>query len=571
MTLTSPRGFLLERLEGNPGSMSYWSGLFTRVAGDLGELRSATQSATDLPGVGLSITAARDDAAELVSALRPAIAEAELLASVLQRYADAFTSSAEAANRLIDDIEDAHAEWTRRSDAALTAGMEALASSRTEADSAAEDNENAAEAVRLRDEAEDALDALWLEWESRYDSWDSAYDTALAELAGGTNVPLTADARTLLDDLLAANSAQEVRDLWLQHPELHGELSEAHPEIIGNLDGIPYADRHEANFTHLERVHESDLAEPLRSEIDALWNEIVRHGSKLIAFDPTGSGQLTAAVAIGDVDTADSVSVLISGMNSGVGDLPSWSASARALNEAVDGADGSGSSATVVWFGYDTPSIPEEPWMDRAEDGAAALRSFLHGLDVEAPSARTTVIAHSYGSTTAALAIGSEPGGIGVDNFIAVGSAGFPDDPQVLQNLQTGPQVYATLSEGDMWARIGRDTAPDHGTSPETLPGTIEFGSDGGYELNPDGTLATDSTHDGAELAGTPGHGSHVGGNSFPWENEDNGYLSAGTESFYNIQQIVITGEPGTSMDGPGSGSSLWDLPDWMPFDPYRF
>ena len=34
MTLTSPnRGYPLERLEGNSGSMSWWSGAFSRVAG----------------------------------------------------------------------------------------------------------------------------------------------------------------------------------------------------------------------------------------------------------------------------------------------------------------------------------------------------------------------------------------------------------------------------------------------------------------------------------------------------------------------------------------------------------
>lgn len=46
-----------------------------------------------------------------------------------------------------------------------------------------------------------------------------------------------------------------------------------------------------------------------------------------------------------------------------------------------------------------------------------------------------------------------------------------------------------------------------------------------------------------------------------------------GSESFYNIQQIILTGEPGTEMDGEGSESGFWDLPDWLewlPVDPYR-
>lgn len=571
MSLVSPLlGIALERLEGSPGSMSWWNGVFTRIASDLDALRTATQAANDLPGIGQSVTAARSDAAELVAALAPDIAEAELLASVLQQYADAFSSSAEAANRLIDDIEDADAEWQRLADEAEHAGLQALSASRLELDTAAADNDAASEAVADRDRAKTTLDALWAEWDGHYQSWDAAYDAALSQLAGAGST-LTGSARDFLDELLAAGGPAEVRRLWNEYAELQGEVVAAHPEIIGNLDGVPYDVRHAVNLQRLEEVRASGPDETMSTQVEALWDEVMYNGGTLISFDPDGAGQLTAAVAYGNVATADDVSVLISGMNSGVSDLPSWAATARELNAAVDYARGTTASATVVWFGYDTPNELEEPGMQRAEEGAAALASFLRGLDVEAPAAQASVIAHSYGSTTAALAIGSDPAGLGVDDLIVVGSAGFPDDPQVLQNLQTGPQVFATLSEDDLWARIGRDTAPDHGTVPETLPGTVEFGSDGGYTRNDDGSLASDGAH-GEELTGTPGHASHSGGNGLPGEPSGaNGYLASGTESFYNIQQIIVTGEPGTSLDGPGSGAGFWDLPDWLPFvNPYR-
>lgn len=81
--------------------------------------------------------------------------------------------------------------------------------------------------------------------------------------------------------------------------------------------------------------------------------------------------------------------------------------------------------------------------MSRAEDGAAALRSYLLAVRALSPDADVNVIAHSYGSTTAALAIGSEADGLGVTSFIAVGSAGFPNDPIVVENLSNGgpPQL----------------------------------------------------------------------------------------------------------------------------------
>src|SRR5690606_3303236 len=150
--------------------------------------------------------------------------------------------------------------------------------------------------------------------------------------------------------------------------------------------------------------------------------------------------------------------------------------SAKELNASIPD-----DSATVLWFGYDSPNLLEEPGMSRAEDGAAALSSYLRAVRTLSPDADVNVIAHSYGSTTAALAIGSRPDGLGVTSFIAVGSAGFPNDPVVSENLSNGqpPQVYATISEDDAVARIGRMTAPNHSASPEAMGGVTVFDSDG--------------------------------------------------------------------------------------------
>ncbi|KAA9084975.1 alpha/beta hydrolase [Microbacterium radiodurans] len=563
MSLTSPnRGYPLERLEGNAGSMSWWSGAFGRVAGSLGDLRTSVQAATDLDGVGASIRAARSDAQEVAGALAAEIAEAELLSGVLQRYADAYSSSAEAANRLIDDIESAHASWTTASAEANEAGLRALWTSRSgEPADVRRTNEAAQDAMATRDAAASDLADLWEQFETHYSAWDTAYDAALAELAGGAGPAMTAASRSLLDQLLAADTPQEVLELWLAHPELHDEIAGAHPDIIGNLDGIPYDVRGQVNRERLEALRATQPDGALGEDVAALWEELTDGPPfpLLISFDPNGSTQTTAALAYGDLASATDINVLVPGMNSTVAGIGEWGDSARALNNAGPGL------ATIAWFGYDSPNEIEEPGMDRALDGAAALRSFLLGVDAVHPTAEKAVIAHSYGSTTAALAIGSRPDALGVDQFIAVGSAGFPSDAQVLSNLQNaeGLQMYATLSENDAWARIGRDTSfgGAHGTVPETLPGVIEFGSDGGYAA------------DGEHLAPTPGHAAHEGGNSPLPSGDGEGYLVEGSESFYNIQQIILTGEPGTEMDGEGSEGGFWDLPDWLrwlPVDPYR-
>lgn len=549
MSLTSPnRGYPLERLEGSSGSMAYWSTLFTRVAERLGDLRTAVHSAQELPGVGHAVTAVRADADGIAASLPGDIAEAQLLAGVLQRYADAFDAHAKAANDLIDDIETAHAEWSRLDIAADRAGRAAMAAAYGDDQSEIDSTTDAVnEAIGDRDAAEDVLDELWSQYERLYGDWDAAYDAALAELAGGTGVALTNEARDLLADLLAAAGPEEVARLWAENPELQQELIDNHPAIVGNLDGVPWDVRAAVNAARLDQLLETEPAGPHRDDLEAIARALNTGGTpapNLISFDPDGSEQVTAAIAYGDLSTASEINTLVPGMKGNVHDLQSWGESAKALNSSV----GPG-SATVVWFGYDTPELLEEPAMDRAEDGAASLRSYLLAVRALSPSADVNVIAHSYGSTTAALAIGSQPDGLGVTSFIAVGSAGFPNDAAVLENLTNGepPQIYATISEDDAIARVGRATAPGHPVSPERLPGTTVFDSDGGVSAS------------GESLPSATGHDALGPG----------AYLEPGSESFYNVSEIIQTGEPGTVRGGEGSTQGFWDAGNWWISDEY--
>ena len=547
MSLTSPnRGYPLERIEGNAGSMASWVGTFDLVAEDLGDLRDRAQRVTDLPGVGDAITRARGDAQAIASPLRSTIAEAELLSSVLSAYADAFSACAVPANRMIEEIEGAHATWATAQHEAEQAGLKALWSSRSgpedDADAA---NEDAREAMSSADGAKQVLDELWLTWESLYSSWDEAYDRAMSSLVSGVATLLTNDERALLDDLLAADDPAAVLKLWNDNPALRDALAAQYPDIIGNLDGIPFDVRAEANLRRLTELHArlETLAEPLKSDVSALWDEVTKakNGGKLISFDPNGAEQTTAAVWYGPLDSTN-VSVLVPGMLSQVEKIWEFGASARDLIADTG-------NAAIAWFGYDSPDFPEEPSMTRAQNGAPALRSFLLGLDAQASEPVITVIAHSYGSTTAALAIGSSPDGLGVDRFITVGSAGLPDDESILANLQSpdAPRIYATMSGNDFWAPVGQLTAWGHHTDPSSLDGVTIFDSDGGVDA------------DGRELLSTPGHSAHTGVN-FPGQNAPGGYLLAGSESFYNVRQIVLTGEPGTEPGGEGSEKGYWDL-----------
>jgi len=544
MSLSSPnRGYVLEKIDGNAGSMASWVRTFDEVAEELGHLRDRAQRVTELPGIGKAITTTRGAAQTLLGPTRSGITDAELLSRVLAGYADAYSASAVPANRMIEEIENAHAAWKRAAGEAEQAGLKALWSSRSgPEDEAATANQDARDAMAAADTAKSSLDALWATWEGLYTAWDEAYDKALSSLVSGASVLLTNDEKALLDALLAAKDPAAVRKLWDENPALRDALAQQYPDIVGNLDGIPFDVRAAANLRRLTALHDrlSSLEEPLKNEVTALWNEVMLNKGQLVSFDPNGSEQTTAALWYGPFD-AKNVSTLVPGMMSEVGGIGEFGTSARDL------ISGTGDAA-IAWFGYDSPNFAEEPAMSRAQDGAPALRSFLLGLDAQPGTRTINVIAHSYGSTTAALAIGSSPDGLGVDRFITVGSAGLPDDDKVLANLQGegGPRVYATTSENDFWAPIGKLTGWGHHTDPSSLDGVTNFDSDGGVDSS------------GKPLLSTPGHSAH-GGANFPWEHESGGYLEKGSESFYNVRSIVTTGEPGTESGGEGSAEGFWD------------
>lgn len=543
MSLISPtEGYPLERIEGDPGAMSDAHEALVDAGEGLSGLSTAATQAQDLPGQGESITAARGDADDLITAVDPAIDEARLLARVLLDYSDAYETYAEHANAMIPDIEEAHAQWQSLSTAAQEAGRAALDAAEGDDQAAAEQAMQASdEACAARDRAKAELDALWQDFERYYGQWDDAYDDALVRLATSTGKDLSPEARDLLADLLSADSPAEVAEIW-READAHErrKLRHSRADIIGNLHGVPYDVRAAVNKHHLKSLLASgDIPDGKRAELQALAQELKTGPPppQLVSFDVDGAEQVTAAFAYGDLDDASHINVLVPGMKSNVKGMPSWGTSARDINAEVPG-----DTATIVWFGYDSPGYLEETMMGRAADGAASLSGLLGGIGSLEPGAQTSVVAHSYGSTTAALAIGSEPGGLGVDKFITVGSAGFPEDKDVLANLQTGPQVYSTRSPADLWAPVGSNTSFGHGVVPSDLSFVHEFGSDGGVSA------------DGDDLALTPGHSAHTGGNGMPWDDgETPGYLMEGSESFYNVKHIIATGEPGTQLDGPGS------------------
>lgn len=559
MSLTSPnRGWTLEEIE-------YDSGQLEGIHADLGKLTDAGGNAQivlrnidgGLEGRGQSITLVQRESGLLANRMNPTIASLGRIADVVRAYGEAVATHARTANDLIDDIETAHAAH-----AAAVADLESAqsqqqmctpdddASTRSTAEQDVTDAQSSLATTRS------ALEGLWESWEAAYALWDEAYGAAIAGLVRSDGSTLSDSTLSAIDALANADTPAEVTEIWDGLTDAQRDaLRLTYPGFIGNLEGVPYLDRMLANRAAYERVIDAGpYGEPLDTQFKDLGIEINRFQGQLLMFNPFEQPQATAAVMYGvtiqdengnPVDPlkgVTNVNVLVGGMFSGLGDLEAWGQSARDLNFFADGYNDGTRSATIAWYGYDSPNLLTEHTMGSATEGAATLSTTLRGLDNEVSSSVTTsVIGHSYGSTTAFLAVGGSPGNLGVDNLIAVGSAGVPDgyhqtwtgdDPMDY----SGTQIYASRAPGDLVARYGEHSSFGHGTNPEELPGAISFESDGGTVPKVGG-----GTEDGL---GTPGHAAHDGGNSiWGWWEEDNGYLARDSESFRNIAYIVANGQ----------------------------
>jgi pimeloyl-ACP methyl ester carboxylesterase len=215
---------------------------------------------------------------------------------------------------------------------------------------------------------------------------------------------------------------------------------------------------------------------------------------------------------VGDVDRAAHVAVVVPGFTTTVErDLTG------ADRVSADLADQSRRAATLVgdhrdvavvsWLGYDIPQSADTLRSGHsvvlrasAEAGAGGLATFLRGL----PSDRhVTLVGHSYGSTTAGLAVAR--GDTGVDDVVVLGSPGLGANSADL-GLQPG-HVHVVEAHDDPVADLGW-----FGRDPSELPGVDRLSAD-------DAGLP-----DGRPGQRTLGH---------------SGYLDPGTTSQWNVAAVV--------------------------------
>ncbi|WP_336659064.1 alpha/beta hydrolase [Leucobacter sp. USHLN153] len=342
------------------------------------------------------------------------------------------------------------------------------------------------------------------------------------------------------------------------------------PWVIGNLPGLPYADRDRANRALLDfyRAYSASLTPDqlqLMAEVSLLLEaeaeEVALRGAarppvQLVALDTSGATP-RAAVGYGNLDAADVATWEVAGMNSDAHCvLESWNVASRNVYFEQGNVQGASQDRSVVaWLGYDTPDggeMLEVLGPHSARRGSERLAVELDGLhEARAASGSeaslaVSVLGHSYGTTVAANALArvEHP----VNSFIMLGSAGL--DTHIVPSLnELGVRevsngqaaIYTTHASADRLAPLGAGLArrgqpnadarapfwfPAHDASP-VYGGALSFSSEGDPER---------------DLKRTDGHGV-IGEGKRPGiigisASEGHGYLDRQTESLMSVAEL---------------------------------
>ena len=325
------------------------------------------------------------------------------------------------------------------------------------------------------------------------------------------------------------------------------------PARVGRLAGLPAAVRGRAN----ERVLDAELARlrsrrvltggdrrrletclVVRRQLDlvrARTDPVTRAAlvAQLLVFRPGafgGAGRV--ALAVGDVDEAGNVVVLVPGLGSGVrATLGGLTADATRLARGARRLAVSEQTAAVAWLGYDAPDLG-----DVASDAAAVAGADLLARDLLAVRAsrdvppHLTVVGHSYGSTTAGTALRDHA--TGTDDLVLVGSPG--PNVETARELQVPKgHVFAGASSRDPVGYLDRFGAdPTH----------EDFGA---YRFR-----AEDPSRHPYRLD----------------LDDHSKYFRAGSESLANIV-AVVAGEYG-ALRPAAYRDEVWLLPDGLNSDP---
>ncbi|GAA3608160.1 hypothetical protein GCM10022199_09910 [Marihabitans asiaticum] len=355
-------------------------------------------------------------------------------------------------------------------------------------------------------------------------------------------------------------------------PAERASVLAAHPEWLGNRDGIPFDVRDQANRAYLP-VLRADLeaqraaltqggddavanwvgvgdqyrwlqerwdgaetwlsGDPLiRSELDdkiASLDAVERTAAlpdrQLVELDASRD-RMEAAISVGNMQTADHVAVFTPGLTSTVqGSLEGYdgamaSLRTKAMEDLRAAGRGDESIATVTWIGYQAPQLDGSVVFgeDRsvtsnamAREGGVQLAAFDDGIVAARPGddPHLTNLGHSYGSTTTSSGLQRTES---VDDAVLFGSPG-PDSG---------------------WRDWFLGSTPDHRLDQQHI-----------YVLENDRDVVADLEYFGRDPSRDPHGYTHLSTQDSDYGHRTIGhssYLEERSTSQHNMSQVVIGG-----------------------------
>lgn len=319
----------------------------------------------------------------------------------------------------------------------------------------------------------------------------------------------------------------------------------AYPEEIGNLDGVPAWARNEANTRQVNRdidrieqipednrtddeqtryenaVQASMALDRVRNATDPRTGE--HYEPQLYIYDPLAfDGDGAVAVSVGDLDTAENVSVTVPGFGTDAADIDGNTQKAINVQQAASEAGGT-STASLIWIGYDAPdnltgdaaAVTNE---HLAENGGDRLADTFDGLNaMRSDDFHLTAIGHSYGSTTTAHALTDHD--VDVDDAVLVGSPGAGGGVEHADELDVNNDVWVGANSRDPVAALA-----DNGWAGGWLAGGAGLGNDPAEDDFGVNRFQAEDVDRGDYIRTFPQHTS---------------YFDHDSESLYNIARVV--------------------------------
>ncbi len=258
----------------------------------------------------------------------------------------------------------------------------------------------------------------------------------LAPLATGRGVPLAGPSAAHPDvPRVPTDAAPDAAAAWWSGLSAAGQMAviARAPRALGALPGVPAWARDRANRALLScALSRGDGAARETAAVVATQVAAREATGQVVQVLELDLDEGLAAVALGDLDTADATGVLVPGTGNTVADdLDALLTDAAAVGAAAEAAAAPGAAvATVAWLGYRTPpSVPAAGSSDRARTGGRSLDTTLDGLAAArtatgTPRARVLVVGHSYGAVVIDEAADA-PGRLAADAVAVLGDPGM--------------------------------------------------------------------------------------------------------------------------------------------------